>query len=57
MLGCCLCVDCIAGTGGTAAHGNVGGIHHGKKRLGDTVADGKVILKRRLEDQDVDIWT
>ena len=41
----------------TDAHRNTGGIHHGKKRSGDAVADGKVIVKRRLEDQDVDIWT
>jgi len=54
MLGFCLCADRIAGTD---ARGNVGGIHHGKKRSGDTVADGKVIVKRRLDDQDVDIWT
>jgi hypothetical protein len=53
MFGCCLCVDWIAGTD---AHRNIGGMHRGKKRSGDTVADGKVIVTRRLEDQDVDIW-
>jgi len=53
VFGYCLCVDWIA----TYSHTNTGGIHHGKKRSGDRVADGKVIVRRILEDQDVDIWT